>query len=67
MAMCWLFSINGRDGGFLYYFLNIIFLIFMQVWNFLLQKGRQSWKLSVFITHLSGVNSFSDNAIKQPK
>ena len=62
MAMCWLFSINGHDG-LLYYFLDIIFLIFMQVWTFLLQKGRQSWKLSVFITHLSGVNSFSDNAI----
>ena len=48
MAMCWLFSINGRDGGLLYYFLNIIFLIFMQVWNFLLQKGRESQKSSVF-------------------
>ena len=62
MANCQ-FYVDGHAIGLLYYFLDISCVFEVFYWK----KEDKVENCQLLITHLSGVNSFSDNAIKQPK
>ena len=62
MANCQ-FYIDGHAIGLLYYFLDISCVFEVFYWK----KEDKAENCQLLITHLSGVNSFLDNAIKQPK
>lgn len=62
MANCQ-FYFDGHAIGLLYYFLDISCVFEVFYWK----KEDKVENCQLLITYLSGVNSFLDNAIKQPK
>ena len=62
MANCQ-FYVDGHAIGLLYYFLDISCVFEVFYWK----KEDKVENCQLLITHLSGVNSFLDNAVKQPK